>query len=358
MLRTTYEKRLIILKGGKNMELLYCIMDVLKEHTNEKKTLTRQEITDKIQNKYDDKITYKMVRTKLDSMIDHESTLPDEQRTIFYSTKYVNDQERHSDYYYKNAITDFEYKFLIDSILSSKIFNNQKAESLIKRIQALSGKGLSDITKYAKNNLIKQRYSLEQDVIKNIELILKAKQEKSFIQFQWNVYDVKNKKVELRKVEQRTIKPLKLVLNGGKYYCLARHLNSEKIYTYSVELMTEILLVPSIGDEIDERAFEQKFSRTEYALQHPFMFGGETRQYKIRVARKYISRVVEDFSYEIKIIAEADETVDIRISTSSKGMVYWLLKNYDIAELIDNKDEELERELAQAIEQLNKKYGK
>ena len=174
------------------MELLYCIMDVLKEHTNEKKTLTRQEITDKIQNKYDDKITYKMVRTKLDSMIDHESTLPDEQRTIFYSTKYVNDQERHSDYYYKNAITDFEYKFLIDSILSSKIFNNQKAESLIKRIQALSGKGLSDITKYAKNNLIKQRYSLEQDVIKNIELILKAKQEKSFIQFQWNVYDVKN----------------------------------------------------------------------------------------------------------------------------------------------------------------------
>ena len=67
------------------MELLYCIMDVLKEHTNEKKTLTRQEITDKIQNKYDDKITYKMVRTKLDSMIDHERTLPDEQRTIFYS---------------------------------------------------------------------------------------------------------------------------------------------------------------------------------------------------------------------------------------------------------------------------------
>ena len=225
------------------MELLYYIMDILKEHTNEKKTLTRQEITNKIRNKYGDKISYKMVRTKLDSMIDHESTLPDEQRTIFYTTKYVNNQERHTDYYYKNVITDFEYKFLIDSILSSKIFNNQKAESLIKRIQALSGKGLSDITKYAKNNLIKQRYSLEQDVIKNVELILKAKQENSFIQFQWNVYDVKNRKVELRKAEQRTIKPLKLVLNTGKYYCLARHLNSEKIYTYSVELMTEISLV-------------------------------------------------------------------------------------------------------------------
>ena len=242
--------------------------------------------------------------------------------------------------------------------MSSKIFNNQKAESLIKRIQALSGKGLSDITKYAKNNLIKQRYFLEQDVIKNIELILKAKQEKSFIQFQWNVYDVKNKKVELKKVEKRTIKPLKLVLNGGKYYCLARHLNSEKIYTYSVELMTEISLVYSIGDEIDEKAFEQKFSRTEYALQHPFMFGGETRQYKIRVNRRYISRVVEDFSYEMKIMAETEETVDIRISTSRKGMVYWLLKNYDIAELIDNKDEELEKELEQAVEILNKKYGK
>lgn len=340
------------------MELLYCIIDILKEHTNEKKTLTRQEITDKLINKYGEEITYKKIRTKLDSMIDYESTLPDEQRTIFYSTKYINNQERHSDYYYKNAISDFEFKFLIDSILSSKIFNNQKAESLIKRIQALSGKGLSDITKYAKNNLIKQRYFLEQDVIKNIEVILKAKQEKSFIQFQWNVYDVKNKKVELTNVEQRIVKPLKLVLNAGKYYCLARHLNSEKIYTYSVELMTEISLMLQLSDEIDEKDFEQKFSRTEYALQHPFMYGGETKQYKIRVDRRYISRVVEDFSYEIKIMAETEENVDIRISTSSKGMVYWLLKNYDIAELIDNKDRELEKELTQAVKILYGKYNR
>ena len=340
------------------MELLYCIIDILKEHTNEKKTLTRKEITDKIQNKYGDKITYKMVRTQLDSMIAHESNLPDEQRTIFYSTKYVKQQERHSDYYYKNAISDFEFKFLIDSIMNSKIFNNEKAVSFIKRIQALSGKGLSDITKYAQNNLIKQRYSLEQDVIKNVEIILKAKRKNSFIQFQWNVYDVKNKKVILSNVEQRIIKPLKLVLNAGKYYCLARHLNSEKVYTYSVELMTEISLVSYLSDEIDEKDFEQKFSRTEYVLQHPFMFGGETRQYKIRVNRCYISRVVEDFSYEMKIMAESEETVDIRVSSSRKGMVYWLLKNYDIAELIDNKDEELQEELVQAVEQLNKKYGK
>ena len=55
-------------------------------------------------------------------------------------------------------------------------------------------------------------------------------------------------------------------------------------------------------------------------------------------------------------MAETEETVDIRISTSSKGIAYWLLKNYDIAELIDNKDKELEMELAQAVEQLNKKY--
>ena len=51
------------------MELLYCIMDVLKEHTNEGKTLTRKEITNKVQSKYGDDITYKMVRTKLERVI-------------------------------------------------------------------------------------------------------------------------------------------------------------------------------------------------------------------------------------------------------------------------------------------------
>ena len=39
-------------------------MDILKEHTNEKKTLTRQEITDKIQNKYRWRIVIKGKVTK------------------------------------------------------------------------------------------------------------------------------------------------------------------------------------------------------------------------------------------------------------------------------------------------------
>lgn len=340
------------------MEILYYITDILKECTSEKKTLTRNGITEKVRNKYGDQITPKMVRTKLDKMIAHESILPDEQRTIFYTTYIVKGQERHTNYYYKNTISDVEFKFLIDSIMNSKIFNDEKAVNLIKRIQALSGKGLSDITKYAKNNIIGQRYQLEQDVIKNIELILKAKRENSFLRFQWNVYDVKNKKIVLKNTEQRIVKPLKLVLNGGKYYCLARHLDSEKVYTYSVELMTEIKQMPTLDDGLDEKDFEQKFSRTEYALQHPFMYGGDTRYYKIRVNRRYISRVVEDFAYEIKIMAEKDETVDIRVSASGKGMVYWLLKNYDIAELVDNKDEELARELSKAVKQLYGKYGK
>ena len=189
-------------------------------------------------------------------------------------------------------------------------------------------------------------------------MILKAKRENSFLQFQWNVYDVKNKKIVLKNTDQRIVKPLKLVLNGGKYYCLVRHLDSEKIYTYSVELMTEIKQMPTLDDGLDEKDFEQKFSRTEYALQHPFMYGGDTRYYKIRVNRRYISRVVEDFAYKIKIMAEKDETVDIRVSASGKGMVYWLLKNYDIAELVDNKDEELARELSKAVKQLYGKYGK
>mgnify|MGYP006993172770 CR=1 FL=1 len=53
---------------------------------------------------------------------------------------------------------------------------------------------------------------------------------------------------------------------------------------------------------------------------------------------------------------ETKDTVDIRVHASEKGMMYWLLHHYDVAELIDNDDEELEKDLKNAVEKLYKRY--
>lgn len=122
--------------------------------------------------------------------------------------------------------------------------------------------------------------------------------------------------------------------------------------------MKEIRVVPGFQDGIREEEIQRNFERAEYLLQTPYNFGGEIRTYKLRVQKEYFSRLVNTFSYGIKIIdgTETEKTVDVRIKATKRGMVYWLLHHYDVAELIENKDEELGKELRDAVESLYKRY--
>lgn len=350
------------------MELSYLIINVLKkysskEKTSETKPLTRKEITKRLQQEYpDEEITEKKVRNALNTIINYEYFFDDSKKSICYKTYGGKNQERHTDYYYNNLISDVELKFLIDSVLYSKIFNDSTAKDLARRIQGLSGKNLKDITNYANDAFGKQRYTLETNVIQNIDIILKASKEEKYIKFQWNVYGVENGKISLRKKGgYRTVKPINLILDNGRYFLLARHLKSEKIYTYSVDLMTKVKILTNVqNDGFKNENIENNFKRAQYILQHPYMMGGEEKKYKIRVQKNYLSRLVDDFSYEIKIspYSETETTVDVIISASRKGILYWLLQHYDIAELVENNDKELEKELSDAVKKLYDKYHK
>ena len=348
------------------MQLSYLIINILKKYSSKEKTiktkpLTRQEITRRLQQEYSKEITEKEVRTSLDAIINYETYLKDSEKTICYRTYMVKEQERHTDYYYNNSISDVELKFLIDSVLYSKIFNNSTAKDLARRIQGLSGKNLKDITNYANDAFGNQRYTLEINVIENIDIILKASKEEKYIEFQWNLYGVENGKISLMKKDNRIVKPINLILDNGRYFLLARHFKSEKIYTYSVDLMTKIKILNNIkNDGLKNGNIENDFKRAQYILQHPYMMGGGKERYTIRINKNYISRVVDDFSYGIwiKPYSETKTTVEVIIHASRKGILYWLLQHYDIAELIENNDEELEKELSDAVKKLYDRYYK
>lgn len=353
-------------KGNETMKIMLDLIMTLKRYTSKEKNilsgpLNKEQIVEKMKKDYrDDEITYKKVRKRLDMLCEMEENLPEEERTVGYRINYVNGQKRKTDYYYNNSITDYEFKFLVDSVMSSMIFNSSDAQQLAKRIQGLSGKHLRDITPYANDSYGKQRFTLATNVLENVKIITEALKSNAFISFQWYVYDVSNQKVGVKYKDNRTVKPVKLILNNGRYLLLARYQNSKKIYNYNVDLMQNISVEAKIKEEkMDAFDFERNFQRAPYILQHPYNMGGETRQYKLRVNREYFSRVVDTFSYEIKVIAEkeTEKTVDIYVTSSRMGMKYWLLHNYDVAELIDNKDQELAKELNEAVEQLHDKYS-
>lgn len=355
------------------MNLRKCLFEVLKTYTgqneiSEIKTMTQSEIYDRLDECYPGEgITLKRVRTCLKNIIKEEENLPDEEKTICYKEYYINGKKgrekelRRTDYYYNRSserLSDVELKYLIDSIMYGEIFNSEQAKSFAKRVQNLSGKNLKDITPYVNDSFGKQRFTLKTDVLQNIDIILKAIKQGKWISFEWNVYDVADGMVKLRKINERIAKPIRLILNEGRYYAHVRHKDKKKVYTYSVDLMKEIKIVSGFQDGIREDEIQRNFERAKYLLQTPYNFTGEISTYRLRVRKEYFSRLVDTFSYGIQIIdgTETDKTVEVKVKASENGMVYWLLHHYDVAELIGNKDGKLKQDLKEAVEKLYERY--
>ena len=138
---------------------------------------------------------------------------------------------------------------------------------------------------------------------------------------------------------------------------LARYQNKDKIYTFSVDLMSEITINNKIQDKVKTENLERDFNRARYSLQHPYNMGGTPEHFKLRVKRDYLSRIVDMFSYEIEIIPNSitETTVDIKVRASQEGMKRLLLFHYDAVEILDPGDK-FEEQLLEAVNALCGKY--
>ena len=354
------------------MILAQAIIEVLKKHSSKEKTQSTHplKVTEIVKYLKEDfpemdraeRISDKTVRTALKNLLASERELDEKDRTICYTIHKKKDGTKYkTDYWTPKSISDLELKFLIDSVMYSKIFTSDMTHDFARRIQALSGKNLENITKYANASFGKQRLNIDVDILDNIQKIIRADKENVFLSFDLNIYDVDEKqhKIRLKKKNHHVVKVLKVILSEGRYLLLARYKGSKKVYHFWIDLMSNLVLGEKVQDKVDVREFERNFWRSGYVLQHPFMMGGEEKRYKLRVNREYMTRVVDAFSYGIEVIpgTETDKTVDIRVKTSAEGLKRWLLLQYDAAELIE-PDEKMEMMMAEAVETLYAKYHK
>ncbi len=352
------------------MLLDQAIIEVLRNHSSKIKTrdtkpLNVTEITNYLIQDFPDEhrakpITPKRVRRALNNMINSELSKEDKDKSICYTAYERNGEEYKTNYWTPRSISDVELKYLIDSVLYSKIFDSETAQDLAGRIQQMSGKNLYRMTSYAVGNLFgRQRLTIDVDVLKNIQLIMDAAERDAFINFNWNVYDAVGKKIGLKKIASYTVKPIQIILGDGRYFMLARYQNKDKIYTFSVDLMSEIAVNNEIRDEVKTENLKREFNRARYSLQHPYNMGGHPEHFKLRVKRDYLSRVVDMFSYEIEIIPDSitETTVDIKVRASEEGMKRLLLFHYDAVEILDPGDK-FEEQLLEAVNALCEKYLK
>lgn len=117
--------------------LSHKIIEILKEHSDEKHPLTQQQICGYLEEKLGIKPNRKTVAQHLKSIIGDESC------NVFIADNDNDDDDKSdkkyiTDIYYASDITAEEYEFLADSIIYSPMLPADYVRDLIKKINSLS----------------------------------------------------------------------------------------------------------------------------------------------------------------------------------------------------------------------------
>ena len=309
------------------MELSYMIVEVLKRHASRDKPLNQMQIWEQLRSDYPHlsaEITIKKVRASIKKIVEQEEILANEADKVL---RYVGGKRKEG-FWVNDSVSDAELRFLIDCVVYSSIINTQNARDLAKRLQGLSGKRLLDMTPYASGAFGEQKYMPDIDVLKHVVEITEARKAGHKIRFDLNVYVPENGKIVLRPVERSpyTVSPLETVLHDGRYYLLACYDDSDKVYSFRIDLMTDI-------QQMEEKARHdiptlKNFRRDAFMLQHPVMYGGEARRFTLRVNKGGLTRVVDAFGRGLTVVpgSERAKTVDVWVTAADEAMRLWLLR--------------------------------
>ena len=208
-------------------------------------------------------------------------------------------------YVYYMASRDFELpelKLLVDAVQSSKFITQNKSNSLIKKLEALS-------SVYEGKELHRQVYvanrikTANESILYNVDYIQKAIAENSkisFKYFQWNY----KKEQELRHDgKDYVISPWALTWDDENYYLVGYDNESEMIKHYRVDKMLKINL---IDEKREGKELFKQFDMAVYSKKVFGMYGGHEEAVSLLCDKSMAGVIIDRFGKDVNI-READK---------------------------------------------------
>lgn len=283
-----------------------------------------------------------------------------------------------SNFWYESDvnISDEELKYLVDSVLYSKVIRSEDAKNLVKRIMDLSGKKLNDNVPY-RVGIKKQTYIGTDETLKNVYTLQKAIISRKKVNFMLNFYSCKNRnksmsdpKIEMKHCwyESRTVSPYQIIMSNGRYYLMASDVAMNKskkdgekdlkYKIYRVDLITQLeVLKNQRAISKDEGGAPELHDISKYVAENPYMFSGKIQWVTIRVNRDQFTQIVDWFGDNFKVAVKdvSSNTIDIKVEVNLSAFKYWVLQYSTCVEVIDpptyrNAIKEIIQEIAQKYE--------
>jgi len=281
----------------------------------------------------------------------------------------------------------------IKSMYYNHLFDRETMDSLIQAVCAsdafsaedknrIVGKLISTMSSHYYNPLWKNgevrfdpkgisgRYGNRRHLTENIKIIQKAINHNAQIRFRFNRYNEKGELVPTHGKYIHETSPYHIVCYGDNFFLVGMERNSDEVKHFRIDLMTDVAIrtyeetgryIPIEYTGIsDKELLRDYWDPEKYLSEHAYMGYGKPEKTVFKVSRKEptIYTLFRDWFGDHFEVAEDPNDLDsllIAVNITSYGACQFALQNYDKVKVL-NKD--VRKEIAKAVNELNKKYGK
>ena len=322
--------------------LSHKIIEILKEHSDEKHPLTQQQICGYLEEKLGIKPNRKTVAQHLKSIIGDESC------NVFIADSEndddKNDKKYITDIYYAADITAEEYEFLADSIIYSPMLPADYVRDLIKKINSLS----TGNTKSKEANLRETFHYGNKSIFLTIENIKEAMNANRKLDVTISDYD-KNGKLLTKSDPQSGIElhrvmlsPYGIVMADGFYYLLANDVRYDDLRHFRIDKILRASICEEDGSMRDVRTLSnvpRDFKPVQYKNLNRYMLNGTVERVHINIKKKDISLVLDTFGNEFTCnkVIDNDDIYDVTFRANIQTAVRWAIANRKAVKLTSPK---------------------
>lgn len=287
-----------------------CLLQVLKEYSDEHHIMTRSEITEKMHVLYD---------------------LEPDRRTVYSAIGVLTElgydistyEDNHKGYYLiRDPKTDFdinEIRLLSDAVCAFPFISSKHTQQLRDKLQ-------SQVSVYERRHIknlsiIKPERKTENwDVFYSIEMIDEAIQQKVKVKFDYMEY---HEDLELHKRREKkfTVNPYSMVFTNEHYYLVAVLAYQKTVSMYRIDRMKNIEITTYALD-----VHEDGFDPEKEAAAATYAYAGKPERIEMLTDRKNLGAIVDKFGTDLWVVPQDDGRLKVSMKAAPAGIRYWAMQ--------------------------------
>lgn len=329
-----------MLSNNKKLSPL-CILEVLKESSDENHPLKQEQIIQKLYNRFGLELERKSVGATIDSLIDFGFDIV---------------KTRNGCYLGEREFEKSEISYLVDAVFSSKSIDSAHARKLSQKLSNFLSKYERRRYKYIyKSDQIVR--TDQKQLFYTIDILNEAIENGKQVEFNYNRFYFDKEKHEKKKQKRYVINPYFMINNQGRYYLVCNLDYFDDIANYKVELISNIKILDSPIKPITKlKNCENGVDMAEYTNQNIYMFHNKTVDATLKILNEYSAEYVAEWFGKNARFYMKDNILYADVKVNEQALIYWCLQYGETIELISPN--ETREEVVNKIDTMRNNYKK